>query len=87
MIPEISSPRLKIIIVRRLRVDGSLGEACGGTVEEPMRESPDERISPNSEGVLSRRPVWVLYNRVPVNKVSAKRRTFWATDHVRLSGT
>jgi hypothetical protein len=51
-----------------------------------MRE-PDTRIIPISEGLLARRPVLVLYNRVLVSGNPAKQRFFWATDHVRLSGT
>jgi hypothetical protein len=35
------------------------------TIRLPGNINPEEQIIPVSEGLLARRPVWVLYNRVP----------------------
>jgi hypothetical protein len=40
------------------------------SLQVPDKRTPDQRIVAISEGVPARRPVWVLYNRVPVREGS-----------------
>jgi hypothetical protein len=50
------------------------------TVKYPIREPPI------SDGTFARRPVWLMYKRVPVREGSRLARDGLSDGHVRFSG-